>query len=117
MQNIPHYRYQLKIDCGCSLLSETPITIEVLDGKIVSVVDVGGQLSDWSNQNSRIFGEDQTIKGLFGQIQKQIYKHDYYLWVKYDGKYGFPQFFLFKPEFTTYGGGVMYQVSNFEVLP
>jgi hypothetical protein len=117
IQNVTHYRYQLRIGCDCWLLSETPIIIEVLDGKIVSVVDVDGKLSDWTNKNSKIFSEDQTIEGLFGQIQKKIYIHDFYLQAKYDGKYGFPQFFIFKPDFSTFGGGAVYQVSNFEILP
>jgi hypothetical protein len=117
IQNVAHYRYQLSIGCDCSLRSETPVTIEVLDGTIVSVVGVDGKLSDWVGKNSIVFGKDQTMEGLFGQIQNQIYKNDYFLQATYDGKYGFPQYVLLKSNFFEFGGGVIYRVSNFEVLP
>jgi hypothetical protein len=115
-QNVAHYRYQLQIVCHCLLTPRPPLTIEVLDDEIVSIVDVDGKMFNWSGKDSMVFGKNQTMEGLFDQIQKAI-PEDNQILTNYDKKYGFPSFILFDPEYYTIDDEHIYQISNFEVLP
>jgi hypothetical protein len=41
--NITHYRMQVGIGCFCPFSDRMPLTVEVLDGRVVSVQDKSGQ--------------------------------------------------------------------------
>ena len=40
---VTHYRFELTISCFCPFMDMIPVTVEVKDGKIVSMTDVNGQ--------------------------------------------------------------------------
>ncbi|MEP6894595.1 MAG: DUF6174 domain-containing protein, partial [Chloroflexota bacterium] len=42
--NIQHYRFELSIGCFCPFRDQMPITVEVLNGKVVSMIGKDGKL-------------------------------------------------------------------------
>src|SRR5690349_9301931 len=45
-QHITHYRFELHVSCFCAFRDQMPLTIEVKDGKVVSMADSKGQPVD-----------------------------------------------------------------------
>lgn len=63
-QNITHYRFDLEISCFCPVFWGTmPVTIEIKDGQIISMMDVNGiALDDYLYKEIEDTG---TIEKLF----------------------------------------------------
>lgn len=107
-QNITHYRFNLGINHHRFLLSDiTPVTIEVQDDQIVSIVDANGVVLD---QGFETVG---TVERLFDRIQKGISETETVASV-YDSKYGFPTSIYIIEVFEV---TEEYTISNFEILP
>jgi len=41
--NITHYRFDVSVGCFCLFRSQMPMTVEVQNGEIVSMIDVNGE--------------------------------------------------------------------------
>lgn len=87
IHNVSHYRYRIDALCFCSGLWEImPITVEVKDGEVISVIDAHGIPLDLAERRESLFSGDLTMEGLFGLIQKEDLKDDW-IRVDYEWKY------------------------------
>lgn len=84
---VKHYRFELTISCFCPFMDVIPVTVEVKDGKIVSITDVSGQ--PLREEFRETFGEAATVEGLFAIAEENLSNADQ-VEVTYDAKYGFP---------------------------
>ena len=86
-QGVTHYRFKLDISCFCAFRSLTPVSVEVQDGKVISMLDVNG---DELNPDFRsTFEEAGTIEGLFALTADALANADH-VNVTYDATRGFP---------------------------
>lgn len=113
-QQISHYRFELSIGCFCPFRSQMPLTIEVQDGKIVSIETADGSPI---NEGSRpTFEEAGTLENLFMIIEKAQESGADELTVEYDSTYGFPSQISIDPIKTAVDEEISYLVENFQVL-
>jgi len=113
-QAIQHYRFNLKVGCFCPWNALMPLTIEVKNGAIVSMVGSnGGDITPYLDT----FRAHATIESLFDLVDSAISKRVYNLVVQYDPKYGFPASIVIDPSRMIMDDETGYYVTNFEVLP
>ena len=113
-QAIQHYRFNLKVGCFCPWNALMPLTIEVKNGAIVSMVGSnGGDITPYLDT----FRAYATIESLFDLVDSAISKRVYNLVVQYDPKYGFPASIVIDPSRMIMDDETGYYVTNFEVLP
>lgn len=88
--DITHYRFQLAVICFCPVSGIMPLTVEVLDGEVVSMQDVNG--NDYPDGDP--FGEFvlkyATIDRIFSELDTDSVRGADKLTVTYDSTYGFP---------------------------
>ncbi len=85
--HISHYSYKLSVGCFCAFTERMPLTVEVQDGRVISMSYRDG--SAVSSQDQQIFADYQTIDALFDFTSQSIHKADN-IKVQYDPTYGFP---------------------------
>ena len=85
--NISHYRFDLSVACFCAFSQLMPLSIEVVNGKILSMNYNNGDLVTGNEQI--MFEEYKTIDALFNFTRASIATADE-IHVKYDLKYGYP---------------------------
>ena len=113
-QAIQHYRFNLEVGCFCPWNALMPLTIEVKNGAIVSMVGSnGGDITPYLDT----FRAHATIESLFDLVDSAISKRVYNLVVQYDPKYGFPASIVIDPSRMIMDDETGYYVTNFEVLP
>lgn len=88
--NITHYRFDLSVGCFCLFRSQMPLTIEVLDGEIVSMIDVNGEAFPMDDPMSELVMKHATIDRLFSELGSDPVQEADHLTVSYDSTYGFP---------------------------
>jgi hypothetical protein len=88
--NVSHYRFDLSIGCFCAFRSQMPLKVEVVDGQIVSMVDVNGAIVLDTDPNYAFFMEYATVEGLFAAVQKAVDENADTITATYDSTYGFP---------------------------
>ena len=114
--NVEHYRFQLNALCHCLQMDITPVTIEVLNGKVVAITGEDGTHLEQNAEYLSVLGDNKTAEGLFDQIQRENFKDDV-IQVTYDGKNGFPLVMIFDRIRNGIDDELVYVVKNFEVLP
>ena len=89
-QGITRYEMKVHIGCFCPFADRMPLTVEVVDGKPVSVVDSQGQNVP-ADDPMRSFGNESllTIEGLFDYTREAIQTADQTK-VSYDPDLGYP---------------------------
>jgi hypothetical protein len=113
-QAIPHYRLHFKMGCMCPWYNLMPLTVEVQDGQIVSMIAKnGGDTTPYQDT----FRRYAPIENLFGTIDSAISKRVDKLVVQYDARYGFPSSIVIDPSRRVYDDESGYYVTDFEVLP
>jgi hypothetical protein len=113
-QAIQHYRFSLNVSCLCPWVALMPLTIEVQNGRILSMVaSNGGDITQYQDT----FRQNGTIENLFDLLNSAISKRVYKLVVQYDPKYGFPASIDIDPSRMIIDDETGYYVTNFEVLP
>ena len=85
--NIRHYRYSLRVACFCGFTDKMPLSIEVQDGKVLSMTYKDG--SPVPDSDRQIFARYQTIDALFDFTNENLGKADK-VQVAYDRTAGFP---------------------------
>lgn len=86
-QNITHYRFELHVSCFCAFRDQMPLTIEVQDGKVVSMVDSKGQsVTDMAE----LFETYNTIEKLFAKLDAALNGEADSTTVEYDSAKGYP---------------------------
>ena len=85
--NITHYRFQLTVGCFCAFTQQMPLTIEVKDGKIVSMTNNAGEAV--AADMLATFDQYDTVERLFDFVEK-AQKDAAEVKVDYDSTHGFP---------------------------
>ena len=85
--NVSHYRYNLAVGCFCAFTQKMPLTVEVQDGKLRSMVYKDG--TPVSAEETQIFAPYSTMDSLFDFTGETLRKADD-VKVDYDPAYGFP---------------------------
>jgi hypothetical protein len=90
-----------------------PVTMEVKDGKIVSMTDVSGQ--PLKEEFAQTFKEAATVEGLFAIAEENIANADQ-VEVTYDANYGFPASIVVDRIKMAVDDEISYYVGAFQVL-
>lgn len=88
--NITHYRFQLTIGCFCPFGEQNPFTVEVQNGKVISMVDTNGETVSDTNPTNEFVFKYATIGRLFAELDSDSIQDADKLTVTYDPTYGFP---------------------------
>lgn len=89
--NIANYRFQLTLSCFCPFRDQMPLTIEVRDGKVASMMYADGQAVASDDINYEFFLEYGTMDDIFAKIEgAQADPEAGEVIVTYDPTYGFP---------------------------
>lgn len=88
--HVSHYRFQLSIGCFCAYRDQMPVTVEVLDGKVVSMTNANGDVLDESNPATEFIAKYATIDAIFAELNTEEAKNADQVTVTYDSTYGFP---------------------------
>ncbi len=87
-QHIGHYRFQLAIGCFCAFRSQMPLTVEIKDGQVVSMLDSQGQaVSEFADT----FEKYNTVEKLFDTLNSALNGGADKVTVEYNADYGYPQ--------------------------
>lgn len=86
-QGIAHYRFKLNISCFCAFRSLTPVSVEVQDGKVISMLDVNGDVLNPDFAST--FEEAGTVEALFALAADALKNADH-VNITYDATRGFP---------------------------
>ena len=112
-QGVTHYRYQLTISCFCPFMDIMPVTVEVQDGKVLSLTDVNGQ--PLGDEFRATFEEAATVDGLFALAAGAVNNADK-VSIVYDSKFGFPSAIEIDWIEMAIDDEISYYVAGFEVL-
>jgi hypothetical protein len=112
-QAISHYRFDLTIGCFCAFRSLNPVSVEVQDGKIVSMIGSDGQ--PLSADIRSTFEPAATMEGLFALAGENLANADH-VEIAYDATYGFPTSIYVDRIEQAADDEISYTVENFEVL-
>ena len=85
--NVSHYRYNLAVACFCAFTQKMPLTVEVQNGTLRSMVYKDG--TSVTAEDMQIFAPYSTIDKLFGFTGETLRKADD-VKVGYDPTYGCP---------------------------
>lgn len=89
--NISHYQFQLSIQCFCMFyLNHMPVTVEVQDGEIVSIIDASGIIITSDNESYIDISRFATVDRLFSTLRANLGSRADEFSVTYDFTYGFP---------------------------
>jgi hypothetical protein len=88
--NVTHYSFELSVSCFCLFRSQMPLTVEVQDGEIVSMIDVNGEAFPMDDPMSELVMKHATIDRLFSELGSDPVQEADHLTVSYDSTYGFP---------------------------
>jgi hypothetical protein len=113
-QDIQHYRFHYEISCNCPWRDMMPLTVEVQNGEIISMV--ANNARDITNYLDT-FRQHATIESLFDLVDSAISKRVYKLAVEYDTTYGFPTRIGIDPYRYITDDATGYYVTDFEPLP
>lgn len=87
-QRISHYRFYLSVICFCAFRDKMPLTIEIKDGQVVSMLDSQAQsVSEFADTFERY----NTIEKLFGVLDSALNGGADKVTVDYNADYGYPQ--------------------------
>ena len=88
--NIRHYRFQLTVGCFCPFGDQMPLTVEVLNGKVVSITAKDGSTVIQGDPSYETFARYATIDNLFTELKADLGGKADQVTVTYDATYGFP---------------------------
>lgn len=87
---IDHYRFDLGVGCFCPVGDIMPMTVEVLNGEVVSIIDVNGDAFTSTHPMSEFILRYATIDRIFSELNSDSVQEADKLTVSYDPTYGFP---------------------------
>lgn len=88
--DITHYRFNLRVGCFCPVRELMPLTVEVQNGEVISIVDVNGDVYPSTDPMSEFVLQYATIDRLFSELGSDRIQEADKLTVAYDPTYGFP---------------------------
>ena len=111
---VTHYTFELIVSCFCPFADIMPITVEVQDGKIVSMTDVNGNAVE--GEFAQYIEEAASIERLFALAEKNASEAEE-IKVTYDAQYGFPTAINIDFIKMAVDDEISYYVNNFKPLP
>ena len=111
-QNISNYRFTVRQTCFCSMESMQPVTIEVRNGKVTSIVPAIDALSF----NREDFTHHASIAKLFDVVEDAIAKEAEDLSVTYHPTLGYPTEIAIDYDAWTVHDELSITVENFQAL-
>jgi hypothetical protein len=88
--NVTHYTFQLSVTCFCPVAGVMPMTVEVKDGEVVSLVDVNGDAFPSTDPLNDLIEKYVTIDRIFSELNSDSVQGAERLEITYDPTYGFP---------------------------
>jgi hypothetical protein len=88
--NVSHYSMQLSVTCFCPVAGVMPMTVEIQDGEVVSLVDVNGDAISVTDPLNDLIQKYVTIDRIFAELASASVQEAERLEVAYDPTYGFP---------------------------
>jgi len=113
-QNISHYRFHLFVGCFCGFRNEMPLTIEMRDGQVVSMLDNQGQ--SIIDNFDPLFEEYNSIDKLFDVLASAIKGGADKVTVEYNADHGYPQSVYIDYFEKAADDEMSFTVSDFEIL-
>ena len=110
---VTHYTFELIVSCFCPFADIMPITVEVKDGKIVSMTDVNGKAVE--GEFAQYIEEAASIENLFALAEKNASEAEE-IEVTYDAQYGFPASIVVDRIKLAVDDEISYHVEAFQVL-
>lgn len=87
---IHHYRFELTVGCFCPFRSQMPLTVEVQNGAVISMIDVNGDAISTTDPMSEFILKYATIDRIFSELESDSVRDADKLTVTYDPTYGYP---------------------------
>lgn len=115
--DVAHYQFDLFIGCFCPFRDMMPLTIEVLNGEVVSITQQDGTAVAENDPSYTYFVEVATVDRLFEELNSSLNGGADEVLVTYDATYGFPVTISIDQIKEAIDDEIAYQVANFEVLP
>jgi len=113
---ITHYRYNLSIGCFCAFRDDMPLTIEVKDGKTVSITNAKGAVVDSSNPSAELYVPYSTVDGVFVKLEDDLAADPDQITVDYDPTNGYPAQVYIDYISAAADDEISYEITNFEIL-
>ena len=113
---ITHYRFSLHIGCFCVFRDQMPITVEVLNGEIVSMTLPDGTLVAETDPSYETFSKHATIERLFSELEAGLGGSAGEVILGLDSTRGFPAEIYFDYIKAAADDEISLSVSNFEAL-
>ncbi len=114
--NISHYRYQLFIGCFCAFRDQMPLTIEVKDGEVVSMIRSDGSSVSPTDASYDVYESYATIDRVFLKLEADQTGEADEVAVTFDSNYGFPVNVAVDNIKEAVDDEISYQILEFEVL-
>ncbi len=112
---ITHYRYTLSIGCFCAFRGDMPVTVEVSNGEVVSIISATGAAIDSADPSYSSIEYYATMDRLFTQLKSALDEADEVAAV-YNSTYGFPTSVSIDQIKEAVDDELFITVENFEVL-
>jgi hypothetical protein len=117
-QNITHYRMSLTLPFTGSNYDQMPLTVEVKDDHVISVVDTHGEtVSPDDEETAYYYPDGLTIPGLFAYADQTFWESPRTIKVTYDPVFGYPETLSVDPYTEPCCQDFSFEIRNFEVLP
>ena len=116
-RNIMHFRMNVRIGCFCPFTDRMPLTVEVLNGRLVAVTDSQGQTVA-AEDPIRAFDNENllTVDGIFAYTSDALGSADETT-VTYDSQLGFPTSVSIDRIKQAMDDEMTVEVTDFEILP
>jgi hypothetical protein len=116
--NVNHYRFQLHLSCFCVFRDQMPLTVEVKDGKVVSITQADGKIVPADDPNYEFFVSYGTFEAMFTRIEGALADPEAgEVTVTYDPTFGFPVDAAIDYIELAADDEMYFTVSGFEQLP
>lgn len=115
--DVAHYRFDLFIGCFCPFRNVMPLTIEVQNGKVVSMTQADGMVVAADDPSYELFTSVASMDAIFATLDSSLNGDADEVLVTYDTMYGFPTSISIDHIKEAVDDEIFYQVENFEVLP
>lgn len=107
-----NYKFSLKVNCFCGAAGASPVSIEVREGVVISII----KLRTSETVKYSFFSEYETIPKLFSLIEHNLGEQMNSFCVEYDASLGYPKKISIDRRRDTTDDELEIEVSNFEVL-
>jgi hypothetical protein len=114
--NVTHYRYALFIGCFCPFMEKMPLTVEVGDGEVVSIVTFDGTPLNPEDPAYEFIARYATMERIFAELEADLSGEADEVAVTYDPVHGFPASIAVDRIKEAIDDELSIQVSDFEVL-